>query len=169
MTGTAARAALLALALGLVAGCGFHPLYGSGSLSSSSVSFDAVSIAPIPGHDGLRLRNNLIDALTGGHAVTRPRYRLEVALKSTEAGSLVQGDATITRYSVDLIAKFDLIDTAAEAPVLSETSRVNTTYNVPASPYASTVARDDAVARATRQLADDIRIRVASFLESRVN
>lgn len=167
MTGKAARLVLLAFALGL-AGCGFHPLYGSGSFSPTAVSFDAVSVAPIPGHDGLRLRNNLIDGLTGGHAVTKPRYRLEIELKSTEAGSLVQGDASITRYSVDLIATFRLIETAAENPVLSETSRISTTYNVPASPYASTVARDDAVARATHQLADDIRIRVASFLESRV-
>lgn len=162
-----AAIALTGLALGL-SGCGFRPMYGSESTSAEAEALlGSVAVAPI-GNDrvGQVLRNDLIDRISAGRSATNPRYRLDVKLESNELGGLVQSDASITRYVVTLRGNFRLVDVKTGQPVMTEVARTTAAYNVPASEYAAVSAQADAYNRASGALADEIRARVASFLET---
>ncbi len=163
---TAAVIAICA-SLGLSA-CGFRPMYGSESTSAEAEALlGSVAIAPI-GDDriGQVLRNDLIDRISAGRSATNPRYRLDVKLDRSELGGLVQTDASITRYVVTLRGSFRLVDVATGKPVMTEVARTTAAYNVPESEYAAISAQSDAYNRASGALADEIRARVASFLET---
>lgn len=157
-----------ALALG---GCGFQPMYGSHSTSAEAEKLlGSVAIGQI-GKDrtGQILRNDLIDKISGGRTAQNPRFRLDVALETIELGGLVQTDSSITRYTVTMRGKISLIDLATGTAVMNELARATTAYNVPQSEYGAIAAQQDAYRRASGQLADEIRSRIASFLETRPN
>lgn len=157
-----------ALALG---GCGFQPMYGSHSTSADAEKLlGSVAIGQI-GKDrtGQILRNDLIDKISGGRTAQNPRFRLDVALETIELGGLVQTDSSITRYTVTMRGKISLIDLVTGTAVMNELARATTAYNVPQSEYGAIAAQQDAYRRASGQLADEIRSRIASFLETRPN
>ncbi|MFA5119956.1 LPS assembly lipoprotein LptE [Zavarzinia sp.] len=162
---------LTAVVLGTVlalAGCGFRPMYGSESTSAEAEALlGSVAVSPI-GKDrtGQVLRNDLIDRISAGRSAQNPRYRLDVTLETYELGGLIQSDATVTRYTVTLRAKIHLVDVASGQGVMDELARATTAYNIPVSEYAAISAQQDAYRRASTQLADEIRSRVASFLEA---
>lgn len=162
----AACALTLAVALG---GCGFRPMYGSESTSAEAERLlGSVAIATIgKDRNGQQLRNDLIDRISGGRTAEDPRYRLDVELETIELGGLIQTDGSITRYTVTMRGKVALVDLAASSTVvMNELARATTTYNVPQSEYGAIAARQDAYRRASGQLADEIRSRIASYLET---
>ena len=67
----------LAAAVGpALSGCGFQPLYGSGTTAANgarlSEAMTSVDITPIPGRVGQKVRNELIFANTGGGEAAEP-------------------------------------------------------------------------------------------------
>lgn len=153
----------------LTAACGFQPMYGANSTSAQAEALlGSVAIAPINrDRNGQVLRNDLIDRISGGRTAQNPRYRLDVQLETVELGGLIQTDASITRYTVTMRSTIQLVDVASGAVVMKEFARATTSYSVPLSEYASITAQQDAHRRASGQLADEIRSRIASFLETR--
>jgi hypothetical protein len=64
-----ARAVFVASAAISLSGCGFKPLYAVGTTPDGMRSyFGQVFVEPIPGRQGVHLRNQLLDAMTPGHA-----------------------------------------------------------------------------------------------------
>lgn len=163
-------ASLTVLGLGLGA-CGFQPMYGINSTSAEAEALlGSVAIAPIRNdRTGQILRNDLIDRISAGRSTQNPRYRLDVELETIELGGLVQTDASITRYTVTFRGKLRLVDIASGQVVMNELARATTAYSVPTSEYAAITAQQDAYRRASGQLADEIRARIASFLETHRN
>ncbi|WP_166646553.1 LPS assembly lipoprotein LptE [Zavarzinia compransoris] len=161
-------AAVLAAGL-LTAACGFQPMYGARSTSAEAEALlGSVAVAPISSdRNGQILRNDLIDKISAGRTAQNPRYRLDVELETLELGGLIQTDASITRYTVTMRGKIRLVDVASGTVVMNEMARATTSYSVPLSEYASITAQQDAHRRASGQLADEIRSRIASFLETR--
>lgn len=157
-----------ALGLGL-SGCGFQPMYGVRTTSEQAEALlGSVAIAPIRNdRTGQLLRNDLIDKISGGQSAQNPRYRLDVQLETLELGGLIETDASITRYTVTFKGKLRLVDVASGQIVMNEMARATTAYSVPASEYAAITAQQDAYRRASDQLANEIRARIASFLETR--
>ena len=64
--------------------CGFQPLYGTSTGVQLDKVMRTVSMAPIPGRVGQRVRNELIFATTGGgYSDAKPQYRLEIAIRES--------------------------------------------------------------------------------------
>ena len=61
----------------LLVGCGFRPLYATGTTPDGmSAYFEQVLVEPIPGRQGVHLRNQLMDALTPKGTPSTVAYRL---------------------------------------------------------------------------------------------
>ena len=108
------------------------------------------------------MRNTLIDLVRGAEHQSDALYRLKVTVKQTIEGTAVETNGDITRYTYTMVADYALsnIHTGADITTGSETSV--TGYDVVASPYATLVAQQDAQKNAAKDVADRIRIDLAS-------
>jgi LPS-assembly lipoprotein len=158
--------ALLALCLGL-AGCGYHALYGERATAVSTEDLARVYVAGIPDREGQILRNDLIVRLNPNGEPSRPTYTLTVGLSVASTGVSLSRDNTTSRTSITTTAKYTLVDSATGKALFSATSRATDAYDVLISDYATLVSRDDAVARAIREVSDDVRTRLAVYFQDR--
>ncbi len=173
MTGAFRRVATLsavAVALPLIlAGCGFQPLYGT---SPSGAQLDdvmrTVSIAPIPGRVGQRVRNELIFTTTGGGYSEAPLYRLEIAIRESVEKTLVDKSGDSEGRIYQLLASFKLIRAEDGAELLVGQSIGRASYDNLDSTFADVRARRDAENRAARSVSTDIQTRIATVLSREV-
>jgi len=164
------RRSLLALAglLPLAAACGFQPLYGTTPAGSSvSNELAAVRIAPLRERNGQILHNLLRDRLNPYGQPVEPRYQLSISVSQVAEETGIRRDETATRAVLTLYASYALSD--AQGQVLTEgKARSSSGYNILDSSYASTVARQDAQERALTDLAEDLKLRLASYFSARL-
>jgi len=137
----------------LLAGCGFHPMYGS----ALAPQLSSVYVEPIAERDGYELRTALIDLLQSDGEAGGKAYHLKVTLNESQQGIALQNDATITRYNNTLDAHYTLSD--AQGNVLTTGSQSElSAYNVVNSPYATLIAEQDATKRAAQDMAERIHL-----------
>ena len=151
------RRAFVAGALAVVgltaAGCGFKPLYGTSATGdSASLDMASVQVGAIPDRIGQVLRNELIDRLTAGVGPQTPRYSLQVDLLETSAPVQIQTTDTITRYNLQLVADFSLIELATGNVVYENAARGVGSYDVVTSEYSTLVAEQETARAAAREL-----------------
>ena len=148
------------LFLGLLAGCGFQPLYGSKSdtLLTGDDPLTRVSIARIEDREGQILRNFLIDRFQPDGS---KQYRLTTALSIVEEDLGVAADSTTTRSRVIVTAVFTLTYGKQQH---SFSSRSAGSYSTVQSDYGTLVARQNATERSLRDIADTARVRISAFL-----
>ena len=88
------RVAVLGLA-GLVAGCGFHAVYGEGQKGHAALA--AVYVNIIPNRSGQLLRQALQARLEGTSGDVPKRYTLAIGFSEAVSGLDVQADNSTTR------------------------------------------------------------------------
>ncbi len=163
-----ARAAVLAAAAISLAGCGFRPLYAVGTTPDGMSSyFGQVYVDPIPGRQGVHLRNQLLDAMTPDGTPTNAAYNLNVQLSDTKEGLAIQENTQITRYNYTLTAKYELRDAVSNEVLDKGTARAIAAYNVVDSQFGTQAAERDAQERAAREVGEDIRLRIGLYFENR--
>jgi LPS-assembly lipoprotein len=163
-----ARAAVLAAAALSLAGCGFRPLYAVGTTPDGMSSyFGQVHVDPIPGRQGVHLRNQLLDAMTPDGTPTNAAYNLNVQLSDTKEGLAIQENTQITRYNYTLTAKYELRDAVSNEVLDKGTARAIAAYNVVDSQFGTQAAERDAQERAAREVGEDIRLRIGLYFENR--
>ena len=155
-------AALLIL-LPLLAGCGFRALYGDSRLQPQLTS---IYVEPVAERDGYELRNTLINLLGSDGQLRGKAYRLKLTLNESNRGVVLENDATITRYNDTLTVNYILND-AAGKEVTHGTQSSLTSFNVAPSPYATLAAQQDSDKRAAQDIAERIRIDLATFFRRR--
>jgi LPS-assembly lipoprotein len=137
----------------LLAGCGFHPMYG-GQVAPQMAS---IFVEPIEERDGYELRNTLIDLLQSDGQRAGKKYSLKITLSESSQGIALQNDATITRYNTTLDAKYALTDAAGNVLTQGKQNELSA-YNVVQSPYATLSAQQDSSKRAAQDMAERIRL-----------
>lgn len=151
-------------ALSACGGSGFQPLYANGP-NSAGEQLAQVEVAPIPGRVGQRVRNELMFQNTGGKEVPPPRYKLEVVLRVTAHTTLVQTDGTSRGALYLLEANFRLLDIKNPSKVLFQgTSYGRGAYESFNNIYSNLRAAEEAQDRVARSVADDVKMRVATYL-----
>ena len=164
---------VLGLAFVLVAAvslsaCGFRPLYATGTTPDGMSSyFTQVFVEPIPGRQGVHLRNQMLDALTPGGTPSAAAYRLSIKLEDVKEGLAIQENTQITRYNYSLTAKYELRDSVSGEVLDHGTARAIAAYNVVDSQFATQSAERDAQERAAREVGEDIRLRLGLYFENR--
>lgn len=165
-----AGVALSLMAALTLSACGFRPLYGTASIpEGAETAFGAIQIAPVAAtNDSDRIGYLVSDALdralhTPGHNETA-RYELKVALADERRGLSIQDDSSTTRYNYRLTADWTLAPAGSNAALASGRAETTASYNVVDSQYATQIARKDAEDRAAREIAEQIKLRVAVAL-----
>jgi LPS-assembly lipoprotein len=166
--------AVLALAA-LTGGC-FQPLYGNNPLSGEDSVHDkltAVDIPPIPAPNGtpearlaVGVRNAVLFDLNGGTDPVAPTHRLAITLSATRTTVIVDVASGRPDAQVEAInATFTLTEIATQKVVLSTTTFARASFDIPGSAqrFAQQRAGRDAEDRAVKQIAENIRNRLASY------
>ena len=151
------------LVLLLLGACGFRSLYGTDATGDAPGELATIKVNPIADRLGQQLRNNLLDLLNPRGHPANPRYFLTVRLDQSTQRLAIEKDAFATRANLRLLAKFSLQDPDSREIVLSGKSLMVSSYNVLDSEFATLMAEKDAKARAAREIAHDIRTRLAAF------
>ncbi len=154
-------------AMVLLGACGFRPLYGTDATGGAPGELATIKISPIPDRLGQQLRNHLLDLLSPRGRPADPRYVLTVRLEQATQRLAIEKDAFATRANLRLTALYSLQDPNNRENVLSGKSLVVSSYNILDSEFATLMAEKDAKARAAREIAHDIRTRLAAFFVRR--
>ena len=164
---------------GLVAGC-FQPLYAEHPLPVGAAGnpgivgkLRAVDVAPIDTPAGGRLarvsvnvRNELIYDLTGGGGGFSPTHRLDVKLVATQLQVIVDINTArpdVNNYGID--STYTLTELATGRVVVKGQTFARVSYNIPGQEqrFAGERGLRDAENRAAKEIAENIRTRLASF------
>ncbi len=151
---------LVVLVLGA---CGFRSLYGTDATGDAPGELATIKIKPIADRLGQQLRNNLLDLLNPRGRPANPRYLLTVGIDQSTQRLAIEKDAFATRANLRLLAKFSLQEPDNPEIVLSGKILVVSSYNILDSEFATLMAEKDAKTRAAREIAHDIRTRLAAF------
>ena len=148
--------------------CGFRPLYATGTTPDGMETyFSQVFVEPIPGRQGVHLRNQMLDALTPDGTPGSSAYKLSIKLEDVKEGLAIQTNTQITRYNYRLTAKYELRDTVSGEVLDKGVARAIAAYNVADSQFATQTAERDAQERAAREVGEDIRLRLGLYFEQR--
>jgi LPS-assembly lipoprotein len=161
---------------GLTAGC-FQPLYADRPMAAGGSSLvgqlSGVDVSPIDAPGGSRLsrvsvgvRNELIYDLTGGNGGMPPTHRLDVKLVATQLQVIVDINTArpdINNYGID--STYTLTDVATGKVVVKGQTFARVSYNIPGQQqrFAGERGLRDAENRAAKEIAENIRSRLASF------
>ncbi len=148
--------------------CGFRPLYATGTTPDGMATyFSQVFVEPIPGRQGVHLRNQMMDALTPEGTPSSAAYKLSIKLEDVKEGLAIQSNTQITRYNYRLTAQYELRDTVSGEVLDKGLARAIAAYNVADSQFATQSAERDAQERAAREVGEDIRLRLGLYFEQR--
>jgi LPS-assembly lipoprotein len=156
------------LAAPLLAGCGFHSVYGSHDGAATVTELAQVRINPISDRVGQVLRNYLSDRMepTG---LRSTRYTLDVSLAEQRADLGIQKDSTITFSRLTLTASYILKDVTSGTVLLTGNARADDSYNQLEGGFPSLSTQDDARKRAAQTVGDEIVARLSLFLRNRTS
>ncbi len=155
------RSALLLLTAAALSACGLRPLYGGGESGVVPSTLRSVEVAPIAGHVGWLVRNELTERL--GAEPAQPAYRLEVELDDDISSFGIRGDFAATRERRTLRARYRLVRADTGAVVLDATAGSDAGIDVVSSEYATVAAEQTAAERLSEVVADQIVARLALF------
>lgn len=160
---------VLPLAL-LTAACGFHPLYSTGDSSSPGVAQDlaSVSIAEPSSRLNQLIRNELMSTMRPAGTTEPDRYRLDIDAKTTEEKSIedTTNSRRAHRSTVRVMASFALKDLSGGKTVYQGRTFSNVSYDDVDQSFADLQARTTAMERGAREIALDIRTRLAAHFAS---
>lgn len=160
---------------GTVGGC-FQPLYADRSANGGPGVRDmlaAVEIDPIPAPSGtplsriaVEVQNELRFGLTGGSGGAPPTHKLVIKLSSGVSGIIVDRDTARAEFSnFNLDANYILTEIASKKNVVTGSTATRVTYDIPGQEQRFAAARGlrDAESRAAKLLAEQIKLRLASY------
>lgn len=157
------KALAVLLALPLLSGCGFTPMYAQPGVAGGLAR---VAVETPDTRTGYLLRERLEDAFAGGRDA-EDRYILAVALNERRYPRGVGADDAATRYELAVQANWTLTDRTTGARVASGSRPILVTYDASIQPYAGVAALDDAQERAASQAAQLIRVDLLEFFGGR--
>jgi LPS-assembly lipoprotein len=172
----AARLAIVLATAGLVAGCGFQPLYGRNpSVGDESVRdrFAEVLVAPIPKVQGspqarvaVAIQNALEFDLNNGATPVAPTHRLEVVVTPTEVTLAIDPVSGRPNEEIGGVkATYQLVEIATGKVVVKDSTSARASYDIPGTQqrFAKQRAQVNAQDRAANVAAGAIRNRLASY------
>jgi LPS-assembly lipoprotein len=169
------RLACIGAAGAALAGC-FQPLYGEHSVTSGSgisTALSGVDVSQIDAPSGtpeariaVELRNQLLFDLTGGGVAAPPTHRLTLRMRSERLSVIVDinsGRPDVEDYG--LAVTYSLVDLKSGRTAFTSDTFARVSYDIPgqAQRFARARGLRDSENRAAKQIADNIKARLASF------
>lgn len=162
-------------ALAVAAGCTVRPLYGdmtsaTGPQAFTSARLESVEIAPVDDRVGQEVRNHLIFLLGGGKGQpASPVYKVELSTRVTDARASSINTSRVnldpTSGIVTVQATYILTNARNGERISIGTRSVQAPYDIPRQEFAALRAVRNAEDRASRELAELLRLAIAQELE----
>lgn len=154
------------LALAALAGC-FRPMYGQiGDGPAVIDELARITIAPIEGRVGQKVRNELVYAFSAGAADDAP-YSLAISLRETTEDMMLRRTSDPITTIYDLRANFTLIDVASGKVLHGGSAVARASYDRGTQIFANERALLNAQNRAAKVIADNVKTRVAAYFAAR--
>jgi LPS-assembly lipoprotein len=170
----AARLLVVAALAALTAGC-FQPMYaehadGTPALREKLMGVDLPPLN-VPNSSriarlGVEVRNALAFKLYGNATGTTPTHRLDIRLQTTDSTLMTDPNTGLpTSETYGINAQFNLIDIATNKSVMTGVTFSRVSFDVPGSyqRFARARALHDAEDRASQEIAERIKTRLASY------
>jgi LPS-assembly lipoprotein len=155
------------LVCGLLAGCGFRPLYGEQQGGSINAQFLSIEIESAKNREGQMFRNELVRLLYRGGRPSRAVYRLRTELNEGKSSLAIRKNSFATRGNLVMSANFELYEVATGSIVFSSTSSSTVSYNVLDSEFSALLAEKNARERALRILGEEVRVLLGNYFDRR--
>lgn len=162
----ATRRALVLAAGAALGACGFRPLLKEPG-ADVQADLAAIEVEGLTGRLGQLVRIALQDRLNPTAMRVPTRYRLLVDLRRDTDALGIQLDNTITRYNLEIAARFRLIRSEDNEVLYASTVRRIASYNVRRAPFATLISEQDAERRAAEEIGINIRTLIAAHLARR--
>ncbi len=157
-------ATVLVVASVMLAGCNARPLYGTQADGKGvAVAMSGIAVDEQKTRAGQIVRNNLLSSF-GSSGASNLILRMTPEEKSQEISSL--STQKLNRYRYNLKIKYELADAKSGETVSSGVSFSNVSYDTVEQPIADLRAAENARERAAREVAEDIRLRLAAYFSS---
>lgn len=160
----------LALGLSLPLGACFRPLYGPTAsgvrVQDSLAAIDVATINTVRGQErlGHYLRSELIFDLDGSGRTAQKRYRLSIdAAQSVQITTTDTITGRADAAMLNVTARYRLTSLDGKTELTAGTARTTATYFRDPQRFASLRAARDAEIRASKQVSDDIKQRLAAL------
>src|ERR1700733_11157625 len=173
-TRIAARLLAVAVLAALTAGC-FQPMYAEHSDGTPGLreKLQGVDLPPVDKPNasrearvGVAIRNALAFKLYGNATGAPPLYKLELKFASSRSSLIVNPNTGLPdseTYGIDV--QYNLIEIATNKSVMTGTTFSHLSYDIPGSyqRFSRERALRDAEDRASQEVAENIKTRLASF------
>lgn len=163
------RGALLLSLVGslVLAGCGFEPLYATGTNSANiPAALQRVEVLPLKDRNGQLLQTALQRRLNAGAESQAADYSLDIAMRENVQGFGIRGDAAPTRQRVRMIADYRLINKQTDTEIFSGSTISDTTIDIVDSEYATFIAEESAGEKNAQIVAERILSRLALYFRA---
>ncbi len=158
----------------LLQSCGFTPVYkgniqeneegaGNGELLKeklASISLKSVKF----GRAGQVLQTSLEDILNPISIQVDKKYDLKLKIDKRRVAQAIERDREITRYNLIVMVQYTLMESSTGKVVSSGVSRIEDSYDAVQSDFATFAVEEDTLLRIMKEVAQDIRFRLVSFL-----
>ena len=153
-----------------LAGCGYKPLYSSGSDGHGVVtSLSSIAIQESESRAGQLVRNSLLSSIRPAGTAQDNLYKLVLNPELAQSTLVEQSIPGIKRIRLRLTVSYQLIETSSGSEVNSGKTFSTVSYDVIREPVADLQAESNATSRAAREIAADIHTRLAAYMASRGN
>ncbi|MDB9766234.1 LPS assembly lipoprotein LptE [Amylibacter sp.] len=132
--------------------CGFEPIYGTNK--PANLIMGKIDVEVSNGRNAFELRDRLIERL--GALEGAPTYLLKYTSSIESKNLTISKDNDVTRYTLQGVTNFDLVDVASKKVVYTNNIASNTAYSATAGTYPTAIAERDANVRLSRDMADKI-------------
>ncbi len=122
--------------------------------------------APLADRTGQKLHNYLRDRLNPYGQPGDPVYELRLSLREVTESTGIRRDETATRAELTELASFVLVELESGQAVTQGLARSSSAYNILDDSFASSVSAEDARDRALRELAEEIKLRLAAYFSA---
>lgn len=156
----------LLLSVFTLGGCGFEPLYSSDSSINEPDVMDElgkIKVSTIPNRQGVNLRNALLIRINPNGEPVAARYRLDVSYSQVREDYGRRRDGTTGQRRYRMIASYTLRE--GNKVLFQGSSLSYASYGVLDQEFATTVAERNAEERGSTDLAEDIRLKLASYFK----
>jgi LPS-assembly lipoprotein len=158
------RYSLLLITL-LLTACGFTPMYGSLGDSDVKTALNNIQISNIPDHQGLQLRNNLIDRFYHDGRPADPVYFLDIVpIQESKTDLDLTKNATATRSQLTVSTTMKLSDKRTGQILLERGLTSSASYDILDSRFTTRVSEDNAEQNALEDLARQIEQQIVLYL-----
>ena len=168
--GKFARLVLAVIMLTALASCQFRPLHQDpATLEGGATSLSSVTVKDnVNTRVGQQVRNHLLFLLNGGNA-PQPNYEahLSVTWFNRQLAAIpvqIAGGGDTTSGTVTVVAKYELVDLDTGKAVARGTRQAIASYDRTGQVFANNRAERDAENRAAREVAESLRLAIASDL-----